>query len=68
MSTETTDPATTSVGSAAITRFTRLIAYQDAPQSMLPPELKNENPLGIERVINGKRTRDPIAAGAGAAR
>jgi NADP-dependent aldehyde dehydrogenase len=57
----TTNPGFTSVGTAAITRFTRLIAYQDAPQSILPPELKSENPLGILRRINGTLTRDPIS-------
>ncbi len=61
----TTDPGTTSVGSAAIRRFTRLIAYQDAPQSILPPELKDDNPLKIARCINGGPTRDAIAVATG---
>lgn len=54
-------PATTidrfsSVGSAAIHRFVRPVAYQDAPQAQLPDELKDENPLGILRVVNGAFT------------
>jgi NADP-dependent aldehyde dehydrogenase len=57
----TTDPGTTSVGSAAIRRWVRMIAYQDAPEALLPPALQNPNPLGIERVVNGKRTREPIS-------
>ena len=30
------------------------------PNFLLPPALKNSNPLSIERTINGKRTRDPV--------
>jgi NADP-dependent aldehyde dehydrogenase len=56
----TTDAATTSVGSAAIRRFVRLIAYQNAPQELLPLALRDHNPLKIERVINGTCTRDPL--------
>jgi NADP-dependent aldehyde dehydrogenase len=56
----TTDPGTTSVGSAAIRRFVRMVAYQDTPQQLLPPALRNENPLHIERTINGQRTRDAV--------
>jgi NADP-dependent aldehyde dehydrogenase len=56
----TTDPASTSVGSAAIRRFVRMTAYQDTPDDLLPPALRNANPLGIERTINGKRTREAI--------
>ena len=56
----TTDPASTSVGSAAIRRWVRMTAYQDTPDELLPPALKNANPLSIERSINGKRTRDPV--------
>ncbi len=56
----TTDAGTTSVGSAAVRRFVRLIAYQDMPDHLLPPALQNANPLGIERLINSKRTRDAV--------
>lgn len=44
------------VGSAAIYRFVRPVAFQDAPQAQLPDELKDENPLGILRVLNGAIT------------
>jgi NADP-dependent aldehyde dehydrogenase len=57
----TTDPATTSVGSAAIRRWVRLQAYQDVPDTLLPPALQNKNPLGIERVVNGGRTREALS-------
>lgn len=53
----TTDSGSTSVGTAAIRRFVRMVAYQDTPQNLLPPALKNENPLGIWRTVNGERTR-----------
>jgi 2,5-dioxopentanoate dehydrogenase len=56
----TTDSNSTSVGSAAIRRFTRLLAFQDAPQMILPPELKDENPLKIQRRVNGKLTDAPL--------
>jgi len=37
----------TSVGTAAIGRFLRSVAYQNAPQSMLPPPLRDDNPWHI---------------------
>jgi 2,5-dioxopentanoate dehydrogenase len=56
----TTDGRSTSVGTAAIFRFTRAICFQNLPQSLLPPELKDENPLGIWRLVNGIHTKDKI--------
>jgi NADP-dependent aldehyde dehydrogenase len=53
----TTDSRTTSVGTAAIMRFTRPVCYQNFPDALLPDELKNANPLGIWRLINGERRR-----------
>jgi alpha-ketoglutaric semialdehyde dehydrogenase len=52
-----TDSRTTSVGSQAIFRFARPVCYQDFPDSALPPELKNANPLGIWRMVDGKFAR-----------
>jgi NADP-dependent aldehyde dehydrogenase len=49
----TTDSRTTSVGSAAITRFARPVAYQDFPEATLPPELQDWNPRGIRRMVDG---------------
>ena len=54
----TSDGRSTSVGTFAIDRFTRLVAYQNCPQSLLPDELKDSNPLKISRMINGQRTED----------
>ena len=53
----TTDSRTTSVGTAAITRFTRPVCYQNVPAQLLPAELRDGNPLGIWRLVNGERTR-----------
>ena len=50
----TSDGRSTSVGSQAIYRFARPVAYQGVPQAFLPPELQHHNPLGILRLWNGK--------------
>ena len=56
----TSDGRTTSVGSRAIHRFARLVCYQNFPASALPDELKDENPLGIWRMVDGQQTRDAV--------
>ena len=55
----TSDGRTTSVGTLAINRFLRPVAYQNAPPALLPAELKPDNPLGIWRRVDGELTRDP---------
>jgi len=50
----TTDVRFTSVGTAALYRFVRPVCYQDFPDSLLPAELKEENPLRIRRIIDSK--------------
>ncbi len=57
----TTDGRTTSVGTAAIVRFARPLCYQGFPQHLLPEELKDDNPRGIWRMVNGERTKTIIA-------
>ena len=57
----TSDARTTSVGSMAIFRFARPVCYQNVPQSALPGELKDANPLGLLRMVNGTMTREPIS-------
>jgi 2,5-dioxopentanoate dehydrogenase len=54
-----TDSRTTSVGTMAIFRFARPVCYQDFPDVALPDELKNENSLGIWRMVDGELTRSP---------
>ncbi len=58
----TTDSSTTSVGSAAILRFVRPVAYQNTPQQLLPPALQDPNPMKIRRLVNGEWTTQPIAS------
>lgn len=50
----------TSVGTRAIERYTRLVCYQDAPEKILPDELKDGNPRGILRVVDGRHSRKPL--------
>jgi NADP-dependent aldehyde dehydrogenase len=49
----TTSSLHTSVGTAAIRRFQRPVAFQDAPQEALPPALRDGNPLAIRRLEDG---------------
>ena len=56
----TTDSKMTSVGTAAILRFARPVAYQNFPQSTLPGELQNANPRGIWRLVDGQPIREPL--------
>ncbi|MBE7171446.1 MAG: aldehyde dehydrogenase (NADP(+)) [Williamsia sp.] len=50
----TSDGRTTSVGTAAIYRFVRPVAYQSFPDHLLPEPLQNANPLGILRLVDGE--------------
>ncbi|MGW4770646.1 aldehyde dehydrogenase (NADP(+)) [Nocardia sp. NPDC004278] len=51
----TTAPTTTSVGTAAIARFLRPIAWQGFPDELLPPALREANPWRLPRRVDGKR-------------
>ncbi|ARQ69223.1 aldehyde dehydrogenase (NADP(+)) [Streptomyces marincola] len=53
----TTAPTTTSVGTAAITRFLRPVAYQGFPDHLLPEALKEGNPQGLPRLVDGTPAR-----------
>ena len=44
----------TSVGTAAIGRFLRSVAYQNAPQSLLPPPLRDGNPWNVPQRRSSK--------------
>ena len=52
------DSRFTSVGTMAIKRFVRPIAFQSWPDEQLPHELQDSNPLNIWRLIDGKWTKD----------
>jgi NADP-dependent aldehyde dehydrogenase len=41
----------TSVGTAAIGRFLRAVAYQGAPEHLLPPAARDANPWGVRRSV-----------------
>jgi NADP-dependent aldehyde dehydrogenase len=53
----TTNGQTTSVGALAINRFLRPVSYQNAPGDFLASELKDRNPMGIWREIDGVGSR-----------
>jgi len=59
----TSDGRSTSVGSAAIFRFCRPVCYQGFPDSALPPELQDDNPLEIWRMVDGQMNRKPLSEG-----
>ncbi len=53
----TSDGRSTSVGTRALLRFTRQVCFQSFPNVALPDQLKEENPLGIWRMVDGKLTQ-----------
>ena len=50
----TSESRSTAVGSRSITRFARLVCFQNFPDAALPDELKDGNPLEIWRMTNGE--------------
>jgi len=50
----TSAPATTSVGSLAIERFQRPVCYQDVPDELLPHAVRDANPWGLTRRVDGR--------------
>jgi 2,5-dioxopentanoate dehydrogenase len=53
----TSDSRTTSVGTRAILHF---VCFQNFPDAALPDELKDGNPLGIWREIDGQFSRAAV--------
>ena len=49
----TSDSRTTSVGSLAIERFQRPVCYQDLPAELLPEPVRDDNPWGLVRRVDG---------------
>ncbi|MFH8482036.1 aldehyde dehydrogenase (NADP(+)) [Streptomyces sp. NPDC018055] len=49
----TTSPST-SVGTTAIERWLRPVTYQNTPEPLLPPELREANPLSLPRRVDGR--------------
>lgn len=56
----TTDSRFTSVGTAAIKRFVRPVCFQNWPEDQLPDDLRNHNPLKINRIVNGEWTNSSL--------
>ncbi|HET6256006.1 MAG TPA: aldehyde dehydrogenase (NADP(+)) [Puia sp.] len=56
----TTDSRFTSVGADGIKRWARPLAYQNWPDHLLPPALRNKNPLQLWRTVNNTLTQDPV--------
>ncbi|WP_240687310.1 aldehyde dehydrogenase (NADP(+)) [Amycolatopsis suaedae] len=54
----TSDARATSVGSRAIERFLRPVAYQNVPDAVRPHVLRDGNPQGVWRRVDGELTRD----------
>ncbi len=54
-------PAHTAVGATAVDRCLRPVVFQDTPDALLPPALRDANPLGIVRRVDGERTRAVVA-------
>ncbi|GAA3648684.1 aldehyde dehydrogenase (NADP(+)) [Streptomyces chitinivorans] len=50
-----TTSTSTSVGATAVERWLRPVAYQDTPPALLPEELRDDNPLGLPRRVDGRR-------------
>ncbi|GGR54214.1 NADP-dependent aldehyde dehydrogenase [Nocardioides luteus] len=50
----TSDSRSTSVGSLAIERFQRPVAYQDVPAALLPEAVRDDNPWQLVRRIDGE--------------
>jgi NADP-dependent aldehyde dehydrogenase len=55
-----TDSRFSAVGINSIKRWVRPFSFQSWPNDLLPDELKNENPLKISRIIDGKQTAAKI--------
>ena len=53
----TTAVQSTSVGTAAIRRFSRPVCYQGFPEAALPAALRDDNPEGSLRLVDGEWTR-----------
>ncbi|MGV6393232.1 aldehyde dehydrogenase (NADP(+)) [Pseudomonas caspiana] len=54
------DARGTSVGTLSINRFLRPICFQNYPDVLLPDALKDANPLGLMRLVDGVATREAI--------
>ncbi len=56
-----TDSRFTAVGINAVKRWVRPVCFQNAPSSLLPVELQNENTMNIWRTVNSHLTKESIS-------
>lgn len=56
----TTDSRFTSVGTSAIKRFARPVAFQNWPEDLLPEPLQNENLVKVWRQVDGEWNNESI--------
>ncbi|MFD6337312.1 aldehyde dehydrogenase (NADP(+)) [Streptomyces sp. NPDC060131] len=49
-----TTSTSTSVGATAVERWLRPVSYQSTPAALLPPELRDDNPLDLPRRVDGR--------------
>lgn len=61
----TSDSRTTSVGSLAIDRFQRPVAYQNVPEGVLPEPVRDDNPWVLIRRVDGQLHLPPAARATG---
>lgn len=60
----TSAPGTTSVGTLAIDRFLRPVAYQSVPAGLLPEPIADDNPWSVVQTIDGVVTTPDQASAA----
>jgi NADP-dependent aldehyde dehydrogenase len=56
----TNRPDTTAVGPFALQRWCRPVCLQNAPGVLLPPELADENPGAVHRIVGGVISREGV--------
>jgi NADP-dependent aldehyde dehydrogenase len=56
----TNRPEATAVGPAAVERWCRPVCWQNAPEWALPEDLRDANPRGLWRRVDGRWTNGPI--------
>ncbi|OAI92773.1 aldehyde dehydrogenase (NADP(+)) [Pseudomonas putida] len=56
----TSDSRGTSVGTLAIERFLRPVCFQNYPDALLPEALRDGNPLGVLRLVDGVFSREGL--------
>lgn len=56
----TTHSHFTSIGPFAIYRFTKPVCFQDFPDAALPELLRNANPAGVPRIVDGKLSTESL--------